>query len=542
MRIEFNDTLSRSLFRKINSPQTAALVHLNFNDTITIKTEQTSAGDANVESAYFTVHYAPGTTQSAVLPQIVSNIVCANVSVLTDLIEAKTASPNGLIMMTDDVQMNGNLVVEGEITVNGNLFQVSIFRVTKNTTQAILDDTLTTVSFDTADLYNTDTPGTWDDGSDTFTIGREGWYNLGAAYDYGTEFPNKHLLQIFVNGSAAETLGQGHSFETGLSSQSQTNALVHLNFNDTITVKTHQTSGVVANVESAYLTIHYAPGTTRSSIIPQIVSNIVCANVMVRTDRIEAKNGSPNGTITIVDDTVLNGNLVVSGVIDSNLDLNLNNITGVNRLQVANIYGYSPVTIESDLVIQGNITASGEVSENDSGVVAGSYTSADITVNAKGRITTASSGSTTTYTRLMIADCNDVANNPGPEYNKDHDVTDGTNVALTLPAGKYLMWYQLHVVGETGGTTFSLRIKIVDDGDVLVPGSVSVHVNPVGGQPGSHDNLVRQVIVTPSTTTTYRLRIAYGIGATYATVRYAAATTGLTDPDTSSSLNAIALQ
>jgi hypothetical protein len=214
--------------------------------------------------------------------------------------------------MVGNVKITQNLEIQGNLTIDGNLFQVAIFKVTKTASQMISNDVLTTVSFDTTDINNSGTPGTWN-GTDTFTMTRPGWYNISAAYDYGTSFPNKHLLQIHINNTAVNTLGQGQLYSTGLSAQAQTQTIIHLDVGDTVKVKTHQTSGATATVSSAHLVIHYLPGTTQSAALSQIVSNIVCANVGVRTDLIQAKTSSPFGSITVVDDTQFNGNVVVSG-------------------------------------------------------------------------------------------------------------------------------------------------------------------------------------------------------------------------------------
>lgn len=62
--------------------------------------------------------------------------------------------------------------------------------------------------------------------------------------------------------------------------------------------------------------------------------------------------GNVNGNITASNFFADDGNTIS---VNCNLNLSLHNIVGVNRLQVANIYGYSPITIEDDVIFQGNV-------------------------------------------------------------------------------------------------------------------------------------------------------------------------------------------
>jgi hypothetical protein len=176
-------------------------------------------------------------------------------------------APEGTILNIASKQINidanviisEDLEVQGILTINGNIFEtpiLKVFRVEKSVSQLIPDLTLTTISFDTPDINNSANPGGFWNGTDTFTINKEGWYNLAAAYDYGTDFPGAHLIQLYVNGNIAKTLGQGQLYTTGLSAQAQTTSLIYLNINDTIIVKTKQISGYNANIENAYLTVH----------------------------------------------------------------------------------------------------------------------------------------------------------------------------------------------------------------------------------------------------------------------------------------------
>lgn len=77
---------------------------------------------------------------------------------------------------------------------------------------------------------------------------------------------------------------------------------------------------------------------------------------------------SASDLLTIKGNVCISGNLFVSDIyeknsesginVHSNVDLTLNNIFGVNKLQVSNIFGFSPITIEDDAIMQGNLYVS----------------------------------------------------------------------------------------------------------------------------------------------------------------------------------------
>jgi hypothetical protein len=96
------------------------------------------------------------------------------------------------------------------------------------------------------------------------------------------------------------------------------------------------------------------------------------------------------------------GNIEING----NINLNLNNIIGVNRLQVANIYGYSPVTIETDLITQGNISVSGDLSIGGETItsVIGTFTGFNSIFGTVGYTDTYSLSNVTNGTKLIEFD------------------------------------------------------------------------------------------------------------------------------------------
>lgn len=67
---------------------------------------------------------------------------------------------------------------------------------------------------------------------------------------------------------------------------------------------------------------------------------------------------------TICTDFIISNTTDVVTVL-SNVDMVMNNIFGVNKIQVSNIYGYSPVTVDDDLVLKGNLIVTGNIFVKD---------------------------------------------------------------------------------------------------------------------------------------------------------------------------------
>jgi len=106
-------------------------------------------------------------------------------------------------------------------------------------------------------------------------------------------------------------------------------------------------------------------------------------------------NGAVNvtGTLTTSGNATVGGDLTVTGD-----DITMTTNTA-GHLLVADGNNYNPAAVSGDATLAG----SGALTLATSGVTAASYTSTNLTVDAKGRITTASSGSAGASTGFVIA-------------------------------------------------------------------------------------------------------------------------------------------
>lgn len=189
---------------------------------------------------------------------------CINMSNIED-ITLDTIIPK---VPSNGVTINGNVSVIGDLTVTGNLLNVALFRVAKTATQTISDNTTTKVSFDTEDSNNINVSGmgSWDDGTDTFTITGSGWYNIVAAYNFSDDISNKYLIQIFINGVSTDCFGQGQMFATGMDAHTHLTCVVYLTSGDTVDVRATHTVGSDRDIQAGYFSLHLLPGTSPSAI------------------------------------------------------------------------------------------------------------------------------------------------------------------------------------------------------------------------------------------------------------------------------------
>jgi predicted nicotinamide N-methyase len=312
---------------------------------------------------------------------IIANSICVN----DDLTVKGTETANCII--TNKINVTGNSIFYGNVVIVGNLTDengnvilgtepVSIFKVVKTSNQSISSGNVATIvtfsSIDPNSINNL--PGTWN-GTDTFTISTEGWYQVSAAYKIEDGFSNKYVIQVFINGVADQCIGQSQLYTTGLDAYTSISCIVHLEIGDTVDIRATQTEETSQNITNAYLAIHYLPGTTQTTAMT-IIGNVI-NSYFVETDNLNPNTGNSicvNGNLNVkgnltcnkvITDTIV-GKTSTTITFSGNVNLNQNCIENANcivvdRLKVGNIEGFSPITFNDDTIFKGNVVIEGNV-------------------------------------------------------------------------------------------------------------------------------------------------------------------------------------
>jgi hypothetical protein len=203
----------------------------------------------------------------------------------------------------------------------------AVFRIDQSgTSQSIPNGSVgANVNMSVEDTNNMSAPGTWS--GNVFTMSQTGWFHINAGVDF-EPLDQTGTIQLLINNDDSRCIGHTQLYSTPGNALMSLDCTEYFTAGDELAVRVKQNTVSAKSVYNSHFVIHALTGVSSTviqanSIVGNVVTDEVCANVKVITDKIEPKG--PEGNVCV------NGNLIV------------------DTLYATVIAGNSPITIVDDL-------------------------------------------------------------------------------------------------------------------------------------------------------------------------------------------------